>query len=145
MTKAKIYYAQVDDSWTKQEKLGNLEKLVHIGNVQWQEITPDAKHTWLTEGLEDEFYTFLSIGNREGKESSTELETIFKNYGRGVATCRDSWAYNFSRQDLIENIKRMIETYNEQLFKWNQSDKNKKELDDFLIEDDHKIILAVNN
>jgi hypothetical protein len=28
MTKAKIYYAQVDDSWTKQEKLGHLEKLV---------------------------------------------------------------------------------------------------------------------
>jgi predicted helicase len=56
-----------------------------------------------------------------------------------LATNRDRWAYNFSRQDLIENIKSMIETYNEQLFKWNQSNKNKKELDNFLIEDDHKI------
>lgn len=134
MTKASIYYAQVDDSWTKQEKLGHLEKLVHIGNVQWREITPDAKHTWLTEGLEDEFDTFLKI-----QEHDLAPKSIFKLCSNGVKTNRDRWAYNFSRQDLIENIKGMIETYNEQLFKWNQSDKNKKELDNFLIEDDHKI------
>ena len=134
MTKAKIYYAQVDDSWTKQEKLGHLEKLVHIGNVQWQEITPDAKHTWLTEGLEDEFDTFLRI-----QDHDLEAKSIFKICSNGVKTNRDRWAYNFSRKDLTENIKSMIETYNEQLFKWNQSDKNKIELDDFLIEDDYKI------
>jgi predicted helicase len=83
MTKAKIYYAQVDDSWTKQEKLGHLEKLVHIGNVQWQEITPDAKHTWLTEGLEDEFDTFLKI-----QDHDLEPKSVFKICSNGVKTRR---------------------------------------------------------
>ena len=84
MNKAKIFYAQVDDSWTKQEKLGHLEKLVHIGNVQWQEITPDAKHTWLTEGLEDEFDTFLKI-----QDHDLEPKSIFKICSNGVKTNRD--------------------------------------------------------
>ena len=65
----------------------------------------------------------------------TCIKSIFKICSNGVKTNRDRWAYNFSRKDLTENIKSMIETYNEQLFKWNQSDKNKIELDDFLIED----------
>ena len=97
MTKAKIYYAQVDDSWTKQEKLGHLEKLVHIGNVQWQDIMPDAKHTWLTEGLEDEFDTFIPIGNKETKNDSQD-SAIFSNYGRALESTRDSWVYNYNQE-----------------------------------------------
>ena len=89
MTKAKIYYAQVDDSWTKQAKLGHLEKLVHIGNVKWQEITPDAKHTWLTDGLEDEFDTFIPIGNKETKDDSQD-SAIFSSHSvyRSISTMK---------------------------------------------------------
>jgi predicted helicase len=94
MKKARIYYARMDELWRKEEKLRHLEKLEYIGNVDWQKIEPDQKHTWLTDGLESEFDTFIAIGNRETKDSSSKAEskTIFKTYGRGVATCRDAWA-----------------------------------------------------
>lgn len=139
MIKAKIYYARVDDAWTKQEKLGYLEKLEHIGNLEWQEITPDKKHTWLTEGLEDEFDTFISIGNREGKESGLDSETIFKNYGRGAETARDEWAYNFNIKSLSENIKTFISFYNEQVYKWSNERKTGDLVDSFVSYDEAKI------
>jgi predicted helicase len=138
MTKAKIYYAQVDDSWTKQEKLGHLEKLVHIGNVQWQEITPDAKHTWLTEGLEDEFDTFIPIGNKETKDDSQD-SAIFSNYGRGLESTRDSWVYNYNQESLAKNISAFINTYNQEVYKWHNERKSEDTIDSFVLYDDQKI------
>ena len=52
---AKIFYARVDEFWRKEEKYAFLDEKQHRGNIEWQEITPDAKHNWLTEGLRDEF------------------------------------------------------------------------------------------
>jgi len=63
MRKAKIYYARMDELWRKEQKLGYLENLQTIDDVDWQEIEPDAKYTWLTEDLESDFERFISIGN----------------------------------------------------------------------------------
>jgi predicted helicase len=140
MTKAKIYYATIDNSWTKLEKLRHLEKLQHIGNVEWQEIKPDKNHTWLTEGLEDEFETFITLGSKETKSTQGDVsDCLFKIYGRGVATSRDVWAYNFSDKDLYANIQRMIATYNEQVIKWSQRKDRSVKLDDFVSSDDKNI------
>ena len=138
MTKAKIYYARVDDAWTKQEKLGYLEKLEHIGNVEWQELTPDKKHTWLTEGLEDEFDTFISIGNKETKDDSND-SAIFSNYGRGLESTRDSWVYNYNLEDLTSNISAFINTYNQEVYKWHHDRKSSDSIDSFVLYDDQKI------
>jgi len=126
MKRARIYYARVDELWRKGEKYAYLEEKEHVGGIAWQELVPDAKGNWLTEGLRDEFETFVPLGSREAKaDAKTNTETIFKIYGRGVATSRDSWVYNFDAAALEGNIKRTIETYNEQVFKWTLSS-NKK-------------------
>lgn len=52
---AKIYYARLDEFWRKEQKYQFLEEKQHLCNIEWQEITPDAKHNWLTEGIHDEF------------------------------------------------------------------------------------------
>ena len=89
MKKAKIYYARMDEFWRKEEKLDYLEKLQHIGNVEWEDIKPDKKHTWLTGELEDDFDNFITIGNKFTKEGLEE-SAIFINYSIGVQTSRDS-------------------------------------------------------
>jgi len=140
MTKAKIYYATIDDSLTKLEKLRHLEKLEHIGHVEWQEIKPDKNHIWLTEGLEDEFETFISLGSKETKSAKGDVvDCIFKLFSNGVKTNRDVWAYNFSDKDLYANIQRMIATYNEQVIKWSQRKDRSVKLDDFVSSDDENI------
>jgi predicted helicase len=138
MTKAKIYYVRVDDDWTKREKLGYLEKLEHIGNVEWDEITPDQKHTWLTEGLEDDFDTFIPIGNKETKDDSND-SAIFSNYGRGLESTRDSWVYNYNLETLTSNISAFINTYNQEVYKWQHERKVGDSVDSFVLYDDQKI------
>lgn len=89
-----------------------------IGNVEWQELQPDAKHNWLTEGRHDAFDTLLPIGNKETKEGSDPDDAIFRNYGRGVETTRDAWLYNYQKEKLAVNIERFIGDYNDQVHKW---------------------------
>ena len=64
---------------------------------------------------------------------------IFKTYSSGVKTNRDAWAYNFNRDVLTANMRGMIETYNEQVFKWEQRENQDAEVDDFVVSDDEKI------
>lgn len=136
---AKIYYARLPEDWRKEQKYKFLEEKQHIYNIEWQEITPDAKHNWLTEGMHDEFETFIPLGTKEAKAAKTaEVETIFKTYSNGLATARDVWAYNFDYKTLVENINRFIDFYDEQVFKWTRSDKQKK-IDEFVAYDTAKI------
>ncbi len=51
----------------------------HVGGIEWQPIQPDARHTWLTEGLHAEFDTFIPMGTKEAKaEKAVPEDVIFK-------------------------------------------------------------------
>ena len=43
---ARIHYARVDEFWRKEQKYAYLEEKQHVGNVEWQELQPDAKGNW---------------------------------------------------------------------------------------------------
>ena len=55
------YLAQNRETW-----LFLLRGKVSEG-LEWQELQPDEKHTWLTEGMHSEFATFLANGNKRGE------------------------------------------------------------------------------
>jgi predicted helicase len=102
------------DDFVNNAYLSDTQVLFRHSN--WREINPDRHHTWLTEGLQKNFDTLLPIGtkiSKSGKENS-----IFRLYGRGVATARDAWMYNFSRENLTRNIQEMIRVYNKQVQTW---------------------------
>ena len=137
---AKIFYARVDEFWRKEEKYRYLDSKEHYRNVEWKPITPDKRHTWLTEGLHAEFETFISMGSQEAKALKGEAEgVIFKTYSLGVSTNRDAWAYNFNQNALAENMEQMIDFYNEQVFKWKNQKNQNANVDDFVISEDKKI------
>src|SRR5687767_4166773 len=90
--KARIFYARSDEFWRKGEKYAFLEETQHVGGVEWRELQPDAKHNWLTEGMQEDYAAFIPLGSKEAKaDERANTETLFKNYGRGVATTRDAW------------------------------------------------------
>lgn len=137
---AKIYYARLPEDWRKEQKYKFLEEKQHIYNVEWQELTPDAKHNWLTTGMHDEFETFVPLGTKEAKAAKgAEVETIFKTYSNGTQTNRDDWLYNFDYKTLVENVNLFIDTYNEQVRKWHEKKRQSNEIDAFVIYDDRKI------
>ena len=136
----KIYYSEVDWKATRQEKFNLVANAGSVNGIKWKELTPDKNHTWLTEGLHPEFETFTPIGNQEARNAKGEAENvIFKIYSNGAKTNRDAWAYNFNRNALAENMGRMIETYNEQVFKWERQANRDANVDDFVVYDDRKI------
>jgi len=136
---AQIYYTRVDEFWRKEEKYEYLDKSEDCGKIDWQLIKPDSKYTWLTAGLQDEFETFISMGDKKVKSSQMEEGVIFKLFSLGVNTSRDAWAYNFNREKLAENIKRTCATYNEQMIRWSQRSDRSTIIDNFVTDDDSKI------
>ena len=138
---ARIFYYRTDDGWNKHQKFEFLTQTEHVGNVDWQTLEPDARHTWLTEGLNPEFLTFMPIGSKTAKyEKKEPAGVIFHKFSNGLKTNRDAWAYNFNRDALAENMQRMIGAYNAQVSQWRDRDDNAEiSVDDFVDADLRKI------
>jgi predicted helicase len=114
-----------------------------ISDLNWKTITPNKNHTWLTEGIAEDFDEFLLMGDKKQK-GKEDCDTIFNLYSRGVATSRDAWAYNFSKTELEKNMKLLIKTYNHEVERWKNTDPKpvrdgKLFVDDFVLYDDKKI------
>ena len=138
---ARIFYNGEPTEMSKEATFEFLEKSEHIGNVNWNRIQPDARHTWLTEGLREEFETFLPMGSKQAKTAKGEVSgVIFHQFSGGVKTNRDAWAINFNPDTLTANVQQMIEFYNAQVFKWQGiTDKSNMNVDDFVTYDNAKI------
>ncbi len=109
----RLYFTRVDKLLRREEKLAWLAKLGDISQVSWQELIPDSRHTWLRLEHGQEFTSFTPIGDKEAKSANdANPETIFKSYGRGVATCRDEVVYDFHKEPLIRRVKTFIDEYN---------------------------------
>ena len=115
----KIFYARVDEFWKKEEKYNYLDSKQHYQNIDWQQLTPDSRYTWLTEGLHPEFDNFIPMGNKTAKKKEVVgFNTIYHTFGIGLQTSRDAWVYNFNENTLIQNVKRMSDLYNTQVMRW---------------------------
>ena len=137
---ARIFYYRTNDLWNKKQKFDFLNKRGHIGNIDWQPIRPDARYTWLTEGLHAEFETFIPMVTKGAKREKNEvIEAIFHRLSNGVKTNRDAWAYNFNRNTLAENMSRMIEIYNAEIDRWKRHENRDISVNDFVVYDDTKI------
>ena len=135
-----IFYARVDESWHKADIFSHLNSKRHCRNIEWKSITPDRRYTWLTEGLDAEFETFIPIGTKQAKRSKGEaMNVIFKTYSLGVSTNRDEWAYNFRQDTLTEKMSGMIQTYNAEVDRWQRRENREASVDDFVLYDDTKI------
>ena len=125
---------------SKSRTFAFLEENQHVGNVTWQELKPDKRHTWLTADLHNDFDSFIPMGSKAAKASKGNAEgTLFKTYSLGVVTNRDAWVYNFNSDVLTENLTQMMEHYNGQVFQWKQRHNREITVNDFIDTDDTKI------
>ena len=135
---ADIFYNDEIAEMNKETTFEFLDKYEHVGNVNWQTIQPDARQTWLTEGLREDFETFVPMGSKQAKAKKGEIsDVIFHQFSSGVKTNRDAWAINFNRDVLRNNTTRMMDTYNTQLLKWEQQ--KARDVNDFVAYDNQKI------
>ena len=137
---AQILYNEETAEVPKERTFQFLADCAHVGNVTWREIQPNARQMWLTEGLRDDFETFIPMGTKAAKAAKGAAEgTIFKTYGLGVSTNRDAWAYDFSPEKLTENMTRMIEFYNAETSRWERRTDRQISVNDFVSQERRKI------
>jgi predicted helicase len=109
----KIYFHDIGDYLTREEKLGIIANFGSIDNItksnNWLPITPDQHNDWV--GHRDSgFSEFISIGDKKNRG-----KIIFESYSLGVGTNRDAWCYNSSRARLSRSIEEMIKHYNQEV------------------------------
>ena len=112
-----LYYYDIGDYLSRQEKLDKLSRLVSVAGVKkerWQRIKPNSYHDWINQ-RDPQFAKFIPMGAKANKTRPGSEPAIFNQYSLGVATNRDSWAYNFSLSSLKENMAGMINFYNQQM------------------------------
>lgn len=110
-TKATIYYHDIGDYLTREQKLALVRKFKSVDSkaLKWQVIHPNEKGDWLNQrdGSFDEF-----IKMTPEKKFKTSSQSWFILNSRGNETGRDAWVYNYSQKVLDNNINLIINEYN---------------------------------
>ena len=114
MKKAKIFYFTLRDEQTKEEKLDWFER-TRFEQIPFDHITPDQKSNWINL-TDNDFDSLLPLIDKDVKAGRSQ-EAVFQLFSRGVATQRDEWVYDFSKEALIEQIKYLVEVYQDRLEK----------------------------
>ncbi|WP_096026408.1 type ISP restriction/modification enzyme [Campylobacter lanienae] len=118
--KAQINYFDIGDYLSREQKLNILNHLHDISKVDFTRIIPNKFNDWI--GQRDEsFNKFVEISNQKTKFK--DGFDIFKCFSMGVVTNRDTWVYNYSKDELSNNMEKTIKFFNSQL------GKNENELD----------------
>jgi len=143
MSNAKIYYHDIGDYLSREEKLKIIKKNRTVANMQWQTLTPNQHGDWLNQ-RNNLFSSFIPL--EPEKKFKTETKSVFNLIAIGVATNRDAWAHNFSKEKLSENMLRMVDFYNEQSKKFSEAIKEnpKLEAEKFIDTNETKISWTVN-
>lgn len=127
--KGVINYYDVGDYLTREEKLSIIGNSIIQERFEWSRLTPDRFGDWLDQ-RDESWYRFAPIGIEKFKMPLG----MIKIWSAGLKTNRDMWAYSFSKKNLINNMKRLVNTYTEDLNRWISSDKTEK-IDDFVTDD----------
>ncbi len=133
----KIYFHDIGDYLTREEKLKAIADFGSIDGITqkngWQTITPDKYYDWINQ-RDDRFYDYISMGDKKNKTAPM----IFESYSLGVATNRDHWVYNFSKNKLCKNVQTTIDFYNAELQRY-QGLMDKVDIDSFISSDHTEI------
>ena len=119
----KIHYHDIGDYLSRDEKLQAISTYGSIRGIEelnrWSHIAPNKQNDWIDQ-RDQSFSAFISIGNKKDKHS----KSLFTLYSRGVNTNRDPWAWNSSREAVLENMSSMIGFYSNVLADADRPDRN---------------------
>ena len=108
--KARIYYRDIGDYLSREKKLEIVKDMRSMLDPKMNlvEITPNEKNDWINQrdGL---FDLLIPIGDKDDKKDQT---AFLPQYSLGLNTNRDTWSYNFSREQLLKNMSQTIAFYN---------------------------------
>lgn len=135
-SRARVFYARVEESWRKEEKYAFLEKAENRRGVEWREIQPTGDARWLSEGVRPDFNGFVPLGSKAAKRG--EENSLFETYCNGAKSNSDAYVYRFNEADLLGTYRRMVDAYNSELDRWRRAGRP-KEIENFIEVDEKEL------
>ena len=112
--KATIQYHDIGDYHSRDAKLALIKQYRSIGSPlmpAWRTLTPNAEGDWLSQ-RSDAFGEFIPLGDKDDKTGPAFFNPV---YGRGLATSRDAWCYNSSKDGVATRMAQSVAYYNGQV------------------------------
>ncbi|GAA9597222.1 hypothetical protein UBN83_10140 [Helicobacter pylori] len=109
-----IHYYDIGDYLKREEKLNRLANFTDLDAIPFETITPNAKGDWINQ-REDAFEKLIPLK----RDKKLQNDSVFDINSNGVTSGRDPWVYNFSKDSLMQNVQKCIDTYNADLKRFN--------------------------
>ena len=108
---ATIYYHDIGDYLTRDQKLKIVSDFKSIKNIEWDVLSPNDRNDWIN--IRDGLFESL-INLAPERKFVLSANSFFSTYIIGLATNRDAWVYNFSKSSIDSNMDKMIDFYNKE-------------------------------
>lgn len=131
--RGKIYFHDIGDYLTREEKLAITKKAALTGELEWTQLHPDRHGDWLNQ-RDDSWYDFIPLAIEKLKPPLG----AFAMFSSGTMSTRDAWVYSFSREKATCNPKNMIEFFNSEVNRF-VANANGAKAPDFVSKDGTKI------
>lgn len=109
-----IHYYDIGDYLKREEKLNRLSHFTDLNAIPFETIIPNNKGDWINQ-REDEFEKLIPLK----RDKKRQNPSVFDINSGGVASGRDPWVYNFSKDALRCSVQKCIDTYNADLERFN--------------------------
>ncbi|GAA7307604.1 DEAD/DEAH box helicase family protein [Helicobacter pylori] len=110
-----IHYYDIGDYLKREDKLNRLANFLDLEAINFETITPNNKGDWINQ-REDGFEKLIPLK----RDKKLQNPSVFDINSGGVASGRDPWVYNFSKDALMQNVQKCIDTYNADLKRFNE-------------------------
>lgn len=138
--KATIHYHDIGDYLDREKKLKMVKEFKTFVNpaLALTTLRPNEHGDWISM-RNSAFENYIQLDS--DKKFDPKSKSFFLTYSLGVATGRDSWAYNFSKDRLSLNMQNTVHFYNKQSeeFKNEKKSNSKLTVDDFIDTNPEKI------
>lgn len=105
-----IHYYDIGDYLKREEKLNRLAHFTDLDAIPFETIIPNNKGDWINQ-RDDAFDKLIPL--KRGKKRQNP--SVFDINSCGVASGRAPWVYNFSKDALMQNVQKCMDTYNADL------------------------------
>jgi len=143
--KATIHYHDIGEYLTREEKLKTVSDFKTFANPQLplKKIEPNKEGDWISM-RNASFENYIPLEPEKNLKITTK--SFFNFHCPGILSSREGWVYNFSKENLTSNVKRMISFYNEQRLEFQKEilSNNKLKSEDFIDTNPTKISWTVN-
>ncbi len=106
----RIQYIRRPEFETREEKLHFLAT-TKLESMAFETVTPDNQNNWINLS-DNDFEDLLPLIDKDLKQGKNGY-ALFKKFSLGVASHRDSWVYDFSKDHLQAKMKYFVDVYQE--------------------------------